>query len=96
MGADGFIGHDIDPKNPNEDMLRKSMMAELDAISLYRRFAEKTNYRDLEELFNHVADEEEEHLGEFLQGLREIKGDEFIDNLKKGMNEYEQILDEYL
>ena len=61
--------------------LRLAVIAEVDAITLYRQIAEASTDKVVAEVFREVADEEKEHLGEFMYLLRRC--DENLDEMMK-------------
>ncbi len=63
------------------DALRLAIIAEVDAITLYRQIAEASADKVVAEVFREVADEEKEHLGEFMYLLRRC--DENLDEMMK-------------
>ncbi len=63
------------------DALRLAIIAEVDAITLYRQIAESSADKVVAEVFREVADEEKEHLGEFMYLLRRC--DENLDEMMK-------------
>ncbi|MCE4614202.1 MAG: rubrerythrin [Desulfurococcales archaeon] len=52
------------------DALRLAIIAEIDAITLYRQIAEAAENKLVKQVFNEVAEEEKEHLGEFMYLLK--------------------------
>ncbi len=74
------------------DALRLAIIAEVDAITLYRQIAEASIDRVVAEVFREVADEEKEHLGEFMYLLR--KCDENLDDMmRRGEEEVKEHLE---
>lgn len=72
-------------------ILRLSMVAELDAVNLYERFAELTSSEDIKEIMLDVANEEKVHVGEF-QTLLEGIDDDYEDKIEEGEGEVEDEL----
>lgn len=75
----------------NEDtckliFLRASVNAENEAINLYRAIADATDDPELEETMEHVAEEEEVHVGEFEQMLYD-EDPEYAENVQEGVDE---------
>lgn len=70
----------------DKEMLKASISAELDASSLYREYARKTNNEEIKKVMLSVADEEDVHVGEFLLVLKKIDP-EYVINLMKGEKE---------
>ena len=52
------------------DALRLAIIAEIDAITLYRQIAEAADDNLVKQVFAEVAEEEKEHLGEFMYLLK--------------------------
>ncbi len=74
------------------DALRLAIIAEVDAITLYRQIAEASTDKVIAEVFREVADEEKEHLGEFMYLLRRC--DENLDEMmKQGEEEVKEHLE---
>ncbi len=74
-----------------EDILIESIVQELNAVKVYRNFGRKTNHDKIERLMNDVADEEMEHIGEFIEALDGFTGLDY-ERIKDGMEEAEEIL----
>jgi rubrerythrin len=74
--------------NPGDDaqILRSSIIAELDAINLYKQFAEIAKNPKIKETLLDIAKEEKTHIGEFETLLKEIDP-EFSAELIKGAKE---------
>lgn len=73
--------------------IRFSIAAEYEAIQLYMQIAESTNNEKAKKLLIDVANEEKEHVGEFLKLLKELQPDE-ISFYRKGQEEAEVIMQE--
>jgi hypothetical protein len=71
-------------------ILRLSMVAELDAVNLYERFAELANDETISEVMLDVANEEKVHVGEF-QSLLEDLDDDYEDKIEEGDDEVDKI-----
>jgi rubrerythrin len=54
------------------DILRLSIVAELDAVTLYEKLASKTSNPHLKKVLLDVANEEKVHSGEFLAMLKKM------------------------
>lgn len=66
---------DIDKLEGDEmdkQALRLSIIAEQDAVNLYRFIASKTQNLDVRKVMNHVAQEEKVHVGEFETVLKKL------------------------
>lgn len=55
----------IDPANADKEMLRVSIISELDAINLYEQFADMTDDPEIKKVMLSVAKEEKVHVIEF-------------------------------
>ena len=73
-----------------KEMLRVSIMAELDATSLYEQFANMTDNEDLKAVFLDVAEEEKTHVGEFQTMLLRLDEEQAVE-LEKGKKEVEEL-----
>lgn len=49
----------------DKEILRLSMIAELDAVSLYEQLASKTKNKNIKKVLLDIAKEEKTHVGEF-------------------------------
>lgn len=80
-------------KELDEEILRAGLIAELDAINLYKQMAAMTKNEDLKKVLLEVAKEEKEHVGEFQTLL--LKTDkEQIEEMEGGKEEVEEIMNE--
>lgn len=74
-----FAGLALDRKLNQEELIRAirySIAAEYEAIQLYMQLAESTDNEKAKAVLVDVADEEREHVGEFLRVLRELAPEE--------------------
>lgn len=62
----------IDPANADKEMLRVSIISELDAINLYEQFADMTDDPEIKKVMLSVAKEEKTHVSEFKTLLNEV------------------------
>ncbi|NJE07432.1 rubrerythrin family protein [Thermococcus sp. M39] len=69
--------------------LRWAVIAELDAINFYEQFAELIDDEAVKHIFLDVANEEKEHVGEFLALLLKLDP-ELGKHIKKGFEEVEE------
>ncbi len=69
--------------------LRWAIEAELDAISFYEQLAELVEDERIKHIFYDVANEEKEHVGEFLAALLEVD-EELVKYMKEGFEEVEE------
>ena len=72
------------------DALRLALIAEIDAITLYSQLARASSDPLVKRVFLEVAEEEKEHMGEFLYLLKKCDL-----TLEKMMNEGEKEVKEY-
>ena len=72
------------------EILRASMIAELDAINLYEQFAAATNNKLLKKVLLDIAKEEKTHVGEFQALLLEMDKEQTRE-LRKGKKEVEEL-----
>jgi len=74
-----FAGLALDRRLTQEELIRAirfSISAEYEAIQLYMQLAESTDNEKAKVVLVDVANEEREHVGEFLTVLRELAPDE--------------------
>ncbi|AEK72033.1 Linocin_M18 bacteriocin protein [Thermococcus sp. 4557] len=69
--------------------LRWAIEAELDAISFYEQLAELIEDERIKHIFYDVANEEKEHVGEFLAALLQVDED-LVKYMKEGFEEVEE------
>ncbi len=81
---------EINHEDQEKEMLRVSIMAELDAISLYEQMANMTDNKDLKAVFLDVAEEEKTHVGEFQTMLLRLDEEQAVE-LQKGKKEVEEL-----
>ena len=79
----------IDQEDLDREILRLSIIAELDAVNLYEQMANKTSNSALKTILLDVAKEEKTHVGEF-QALLEKIDKEHSRELDKGEKEVEE------
>ena len=73
--------------------IRYNIAAEFEAIQLYMQLAESTDNKKAKAVLIDVANEEREHVGEFVTLLHELAPDE--ENLyRKGKQEVEELFQE--
>lgn len=70
----------------DRELLRLSMVAELDAINLYEQLAARTRNKRIKKVLLDVAREEKTHVGEFQALLRE-QDSEYVRELERGKKE---------
>lgn len=75
----------------DKERIRLGIMAEMDAINLYKQLAEKANDNRVKDIFNHVAEEEKHHVAEFAH-LLNLLDDEQVKANKDGKQEAEDVI----
>jgi rubrerythrin len=80
----------IDTKNVDKEILRASIIAELDAINLYEQMASMTRSEAIKANLLDVAKEEKTHVGEFQALLLQIDSEQ-ADELERGKREVEEL-----
>ncbi|MGB9372159.1 MAG: ferritin family protein [Halobacteriota archaeon] len=83
---------EIDKKNVDREILRASIIAELDAINLYEQMASLTKSEAIKANLLDVAKEEKTHVGEFQALLLQIDSEQ-ADELEHGKREVEELAD---
>jgi len=81
---------EIDTKNVDKEILRASIIAELDAINLYEQMASLTKSEAIKANLLDVAKEEKTHVGEFQALLLQIDSEQ-ADELEHGKREVEEL-----
>ena len=71
--------------------IRLAIIAELDAINLYLQLANAIDDPDVKKVFIDIAEEENVHVGEFLEILKKCD-ESLIETLKKGSREVRELL----
>jgi rubrerythrin len=82
----------IKKEDLGKEILRSSIIAELDAINLYEQMAEMTQNKNIRKLLLDVAREEKTHVGEF-QTLLLMEDKEQEKELKEGQKEVKGLLE---
>lgn len=75
----------------DKQILRMSIIAEMDAINLYEKFAVLTSNKDLKKVLLDIANEEKVHVGEFEEMLKSIDSD-YKEEKKDGEEEVKDLL----
>ena len=83
----------IDKENRDKEILRLSIVSELDAISLYEQLAETASSEKVKKTLLDIAKEEKTHVGEF-QALLKKLDPEYKSELKKGKKEVENLTED--
>jgi rubrerythrin len=93
--AQPFAGLALDRKVTHEELVRAiryNIAAEFEAVQLYIQLAESTDNKKAKAVLTDVANEEKEHVGEFMRLLMELAPDE-EQFYEKGRREVEEILE---
>ncbi len=72
------------------ELVRIGMIAELDAVNLYEQLAALAQDPLVKKVFEDIAKEEKEHVGEFLELLRRLDG-EINEALEEGAEEVKEM-----
>jgi rubrerythrin len=89
-----FSGLALDRKVTHEELIRAiryNIAAEYEAIQLYMQLAESTDNEKAKAVLVDIANEEREHVGEFLRLLKELEPDE-EKYYQEGAEEVEELL----
>lgn len=92
--ATPFAGMNADRKLKKEELVRAiryNIAAEFEAIQLYMQLHDSINDEVAKKVLIDVANEEKEHVGEFMKLLRYLDPEEEI-HYKKGEEEVEEII----
>ena len=81
-----------DPKN-DQEMVRLAIIAEYDAINLYKRFAEQSTDPRVKDIMNHLVEDESEHVGELEELLGTIDPN-FEEEKEEGEEEASEVMGE--
>ncbi len=77
-------------EQPDVELVRIGIIAELDAINLYEQLAAQAKDELVKKVFMDIAQEEKEHFGEFMELLRNLDL-EVEDALKEGAHEVKEM-----
>ncbi len=77
-------------EEPDVELVRIGIIAELDAINLYEQLASLAKDELVRKVFLDIAKEEKEHFGEFMELLRNLDI-EIEDALEEGKEEVEEM-----
>jgi len=81
----------VPPEKVDFEILRLSIIAELDAVNLYEQLAEKTKNPNIKKVLLDIAKEEKVHVGEFQELLNQLDS-ENIPSLEDGKKEIEELI----
>ena len=93
--ATPFAGLALDRKMTEEELIRAvryNIAAEFEAIQLYVQLAESTDNKKAKAVLIDIANEEREHVGEFMRLLQELAPDE-AKYYEKGRKEVEELFE---
>jgi rubrerythrin len=76
----------LEGKQPDVELVRIGIIAELDAINLYEQLAALAKDELVKKVLLDIASEEKEHFGEFLELLRRLDP-EIVEALSEGAEE---------
>lgn len=80
----------ISDEDLDKEILRKSIIAELDAIDLYEQMSHMTKDENIKKVLLDVAKEEKEHVGEFQEML--VRRDkELVEEMEEGKREVKEL-----
>ena len=65
----------LSKEQPDVELVRMGIIAELDAINLYEQLASLSKDELVKKVFLDIAQEEKEHFGEFLELLKRLDGE---------------------
>ena len=72
------------------EMLRQSIIEELDAINVYKAMAQKAQSAEVRRVLEHVIEEEKHHIGEFQAMLEKLDPDH-TEGLEHGKEDLEKM-----
>jgi rubrerythrin len=81
---------ELGKEQPDVELVRIGIIAELDAINLYEQLASLAHNSLVKKVFLDIAQEEKEHFGEFLKLLKELDV-EIEDALEHGAKEVDEM-----
>ncbi len=80
----------LSKEQPDVELLRIGVIAELDAINLYEQLASLAKDKLVRKIFLDIAKEEKEHFGEFMELLRDLD-EEIVKSLEEGAEEVREM-----
>lgn len=90
LSKNPFDLDNVEKEEIDKEILRLGLIAELDAVNLYKQLASKTDNKKLKEILLDIAKEEKTHIGEFQSLLLELDKEQ-VEELKKGKEEVEEL-----
>ena len=85
-----MVAETIVKGDPEKQILRAGIIAELDAINLYEQMAAMTEDNDTQKVLFDIANEEKTHVGEFLTLLLRKDREQEVE-VEKGKKEVEEL-----
>ena len=80
----------INKEDLDKEILRVGLIAELDAINLYKQMAAITNNEEIKKVLLDIAKEEKTHVGEFQALLLKLDSEQ-KEELEKGKKEVDEL-----
>ncbi len=77
-------------EQPDVELIRIGIIAELDAINLYEQLASLAKNELVRKVFLDIAEEEKEHFGEFLELLKRTDK-EIVKSMEEGAEEVKEM-----
>ena len=84
---------DLAKEEPDVELVRIGIIAELDAINLYEQLASLAKDELVRKVFLDIVKEEKEHFGEFMELLRNLDV-EIEDAMEEGKEEVQEMREE--
>ncbi len=81
---------ELGKEQPDVELVRIGIIAELDAINLYEQLAAQAKNELVRKVFLDIAQEEKEHFGEFLELLKSLDV-EIEDAMEHGAKEVQEM-----
>lgn len=91
LSKNPFVSDQVQGEDYDKEVLRVSIISELDAINLYEQFSIQAMNPDLVKIFQDIIKEEKTHIGEFAAMLQKLDGEQEKE-LESGKKEIEEIL----
>jgi rubrerythrin len=81
-----------DKEEVDREILRTGIIAELDAVNLYKQMAEVAQSDKIKAMLHDIAREEKTHIGEFQAMLLRLDEEQAVE-LKKGKEEVDELME---
>jgi rubrerythrin len=91
LSKNPVVSDQVQGEDYDKEVLRISIISELDAINLYEQFSIQAMNPDLVKIFQDIIKEEKTHIGEFAAMLQKLDGEQEKE-LESGKKEIEEIL----